>query len=50
MALEVWPKLNHTQRRVPAPGACTHGAQAGTGDEGMEKVRDGGLRLVGSTP
>ena len=39
----------HTQRRVPAPGACAHGAQAGTGDEGVEEVRDGGLRLVGST-
>ena len=39
----------HTQRRVPAAGACAHGTQAGTGDEGVEEIRDGGLRLVGST-
>ena len=39
-----------TQRRVPAPGACAHGTRSGTGDGGMEEVRDGGLRLVGSTP
>ena len=36
-----------TQRRVPPPGACAHGAQSGTGDGGVEEVRDGGLRLVG---
>ena len=37
----------YTQRRVPAAGACAHGAQAGTGNGGVEEVRDGGLRLVG---
>ena len=49
LALQVWPNLSNTQRRVPAAGACAHGAQAGTGDGDVEEVRDGGLRLVGST-
>ena len=37
------------QRGVPAAGACAYGTRPGTGDGGMEEVRDGGLRLVGST-
>ena len=50
MALEVWPNLSTPNARVPAAGACAHGTPAGTGDESVEEVRDGGLRLVGSTP
>ena len=50
LTLEVWPNLNTPNAGFPLPGTCTHGTQAGTGDEDVEEVRDGGLRLVGSTP